>query len=237
MASSEVYASAAEIRASFDQQSGVDDAVLNRIAAAVSRLIDGFCGRQNDGFVAGSTATAREYAGDGRRHLWIDECIAITSVGIKQSITDSSYTTLNTNEWRGFRGDPKTPASLNFNALPYHGLMLTANARQYFFLNGAFLAPVGFPLSPDVPHPHDGGIYEPTVSVTAKWGYALEVPAPIKEAVIMQCERVYKREKGAMADALLTGDFGQMQYLSELDKDVKVFLKFSGLMRPTIGGR
>lgn len=236
MASEAVYATAAEIRTSIGQNSETADTHLLRIATAVSRLIDGFCGRQTDGFVALATAAAREYAGDGQRYLWIDECIAISSVGIKNSVTQAAYTTLEATEWRGFRGDPKTPSSLNFNGLPYHGLMLTANARQYFFLNGAFLAPLGFPLSPDVPRARES-IYEPTVTVTAKWGYSAAVPPTIKEACIMQSARVYKREQGAMADALLTGDFGQMQYLSELDKDVKVMLTKSGLMRPTIGGR
>lgn len=234
MPSSEVYCSAAEIRAAMKAVSTDDDAMLLAIAGAVSRLIDGFMGYAEDGFVAQSTATARVYPGSGRRWMWIDICTAISSVKVKEAVTDTSFgTTLATGDYRGFRGDPTNASTVNFNKLPHHGLFLSAAASQSRWLEGSY-SDSRFYFYNDRDGESDY-VFEPTVEITAKWGYATTVPAPIKQAAIMQCERIYKRQQGGMADALLSPDFGQSRFLSELDKDVKVLLNMSRLKRPQLG--
>lgn len=234
MPSSEVYATAAEVKNAMKGQSADDDGMILAIATAVSRLIDGHLGYAEDGMVALSTAAARVYPGSGGRWMWIDPCVSISSVKTKEAVTDTTFgTTLATTDYRGFRGDPKTPSSINFNRLPYHGLMLSASASQSRWLEGAY-SNSRFYFYNDRDEATDYA-FEPTIEITAKWGYAVTVPPIVKQATIMQTERIYKRQQGGMADALLSPDFGQSRFLSELDKDVKVLLNYSRLKRPQLG--
>lgn len=234
MVSDVKYCSAAEIRAAMDMNNKDDDAMLNVIAEAVSRMIDGHLGYQHDGFLASATASIREYAGSGTRWMWIDPCIEITGIRMKNSISDADFDIdLLTTDYRGFRGDPSTPGTVRFNALPYHGLMMTSSSSHGRWLYGAFADSARYFYND-----RDADLsfnFEPTVEITGKWGYAATVPAPIKQAAIMQSERVYKRQQGGMADALLSPEMGMSRFLSELDKDVKVFLNHSRLKRPRLG--
>lgn len=234
MASSEVYCSAAEIKTAMGMNSADDDVKLLAIATAVSRLIDGHMGYQHDGFVASASASARVYPGSGRRWMWLDACTEITGVRVKDAVSDSTYeTTLLTGDFQGFRGDPTTPATLNFNARPYHGIMLTAASSVNRFLLGAY-SNWSFYFYNDRDADSDYA-FSPTVEITAKWGYATTVPPVIKQAAIMQSERIYKRQEGGMADALLSPELGMSRFISELDKDVKVLLNYSRLKRPQLG--
>jgi hypothetical protein len=236
MPSSEPYCTPVEVRGQMKGESSADDTILTAMILAVSRFLDGYMGRAEDGFVALSTATARLYPGTGLRWLWIDECVSITSVKVKDAVTDTAYnTTLGAGEYRGFRGDPRTPNSVNFNRLPYHGLMLSAASRKSYFLEGSFQSINSYYNYND--RDRDiSEVFEPTIEVTAKWGYAVTLPPIIKQAAIMQTTRIYKRMQGGMADALLSPDFGQSRFISDLDKDVKVLLNMSRLKRPQFGG-
>lgn len=228
MPSTEVYCTAAEIRAQINGTSPSDDATLTAIASAVSRFFDGFLGHK-EGLVALSTATAKEYSTFGQSFCWIDECIEVTAVATKDAVTDTTYPqslTVGTHI-RGFRGDPKHRP--NFNDVPYHGLILLPNAPVSRFLDSRFSQMQGFPTYGD---DSTGEVNMPTLQVTAKWGYALTLSPIIKQAAIMHSTRVYKRIQGGMADALLSGDFGQSRFISKLDKDVQVLLEMSGLKRP-----
>lgn len=235
MPSTEVYCTAAEIRAEMNLNSTSDDTKLTAIATAASRLIDGYMGYARDGFVAPETAVAREFTSLPRRHAWIDPCIAFTSIYTKESVTDTTYPTqlVIGTDVRGFQGDPKSQF-VEYNQTPYHGILLMPNASRRVFVNGAYDNETGFPIHPD---DAAGAVYQPTIQITARWGHSEAVPAPIKQATIMQSIRIYKRGAGGMADALLSSDFTQQRFMSMLDKDVKVLLNFSGLRRTNMGGR
>lgn len=236
MVSNVAYTTASEIRASMDAASSDDDGQLTSLAMAASRFIDGYCGRMEDGFVASDTASARVYPGSGRRWMWIDEAIEIEEIKVKQSVTDPTFSkTLADTEWRGFRGDPQTPSTINFNKTPYHGIMLSASATITRWLEGAYWDSAFYFYNDRDSNTEEA--FEPTIEITAKWGYAATVHPIVRQATIMQAIRLYKRQQGGMADALLSGDFGQSRFLSEVDKDVKALLQKSRLIRPRFAGR
>ena len=201
-----VYAEAAELRAQPDSQITGQDDVLNVLLAAASRAVDGYCNRP-DGFVAEDTATARVYAGNGCAHVWIDECIAVTAVAVKTSVTTTTYTAWSAADWVTFRGDPARP---NFNRTPYHGLLVLPSGSHATFLNG-------------------GGL--PTVQVTAKWGYAEVVPPAVKQATITLAARWFKRGADYWADTIGNADYGTKEYRKVIDPDVAFMLKMGRFIR------
>ena len=86
-------------------------------------------------------------------------------------------------------------------------LIIGPNGDYATFTSGQFTFRKGFtPLEATTTR----GI--PKVKVTAKWGYAADVPDDIFEAIIMQAARTYKRLQGSMSDALASGELGQLLY-------------------------
>jgi len=133
------YGTVIELRARIDKTSVVDDTVLTAIIAAAQRNIDRACNRP-DGFEA-SVASARRYAGLGKPYLLIDECVAITLVEVKESATDTAYTSWLPTDWIACRGDPRSP---DFNTLPYDMIMVDPTGDEAIFTSGEFLARGGF---------------------------------------------------------------------------------------------
>lgn len=70
--------------------------------------------------------------------------------------------------------------------------------------------------------------------ITAVLGYSAVAPGPIKQAVITQTVRWFKRAQSAFGDVSAAPELGQLQYLQELDPDIKAMMLNSGLMRPTL---
>jgi hypothetical protein len=210
MTSTELYATIDELKAQVNKEYDDDDTVLTAIITAASRAIDNYCNRINDGFVAASSASARVFPGSGKAYQFIDECIEIETVGVKDSATDETYTTWTTDDWIGATGEPKMP---NFNRVPYNFIMIRLDTGSYTY----------FPKSPF-----------PIVQVTAKWGYAEVVPSSIKQATITTAARWYKRGQSSWADTLASGDFGQLQFRKVLDPDVQMMLRAGRYVRPAI---
>lgn len=221
------YATAQDLRGQINKLSTASDVDLTAILSAAERTINLFCNRP-DGFVALTTATARIYAGSGGTYQSIDECVEISLVAVKNSPTDSTYTSWAAGDWIPFRGDPKDP---NFNGLPYTMLMIDPTGDQAVFTGGKYNNLRGF--RPDAISQR--GV--PTVQVTAKWGYSVAVPADIKEACIMQAARWYKRLEGAMSDALASAELGQLLYRQSLDPDIKMILVNGRYTKPVVGRR
>jgi len=190
-----------------------DDAVLTALATAASRAVDNFCNRP-DGFVALTEATARVYAGEGKSWQTIDECTSVTEVAVKDSTTDDDYTDWTTADWIAFSGDPEHP---EFNRLPYTALMVGYDGDYAHFLNG-----------------RRGKHSVPTMQITAKWGYATDVPTPIKQATIITASRWYKRGEGGWSDVLASGELGMLLYQKMLDPDVKLILVAGRYVRPAV---
>jgi len=207
------YASISEIKAAINKTSADDDTVLTALATAASRAVDNFCNRP-DGFVALETATARVYAGEGKSWQTIDECTSVTEVAVKDSTTDDDYTDWTTADWIAFSGDPEHP---EFNRLPYTALMVGYDGDYAHFLNG-----------------RRGKHSVPTMQITAKWGYATDVPTPIKQATIITASRWYKRGEGGWSDVLASGELGMLLYQKMLDPDVKLLLVAGRYVRPAI---
>src|SRR3972149_2829745 len=99
------------------------------------------------------------------------------------------------------------------------------------FTGGRFAWRAGFRPDPDSVRQRG----TPTVRVTAKWGYAVSVPAQVKEACIIQTARWYKRGQSAWADTVANPDVGQLMYRKELDPDVKFILSDGGFVKPRLG--
>lgn len=193
---------------------------VTALLTACSEAINNACHRP-DGFVADSAASARTYVGSGKNYQRIDECVAITLVETKNSITDSAYVSWSASDWIAFRGSPKRP---NFNALskdepyPYTGVMVSLLSDTYSY----------FPL----------GLYtsvgQPNIRVTAKWGYAVTVPDAIKQATIIQATRFFKRGQAVWADALANSDFGEVRFVKKTDPAYDYLIQH-GFIKPQIG--
>lgn len=132
-------------------------------------------------------------------------------------------------DWMPFSGDPEEP---DFNSLPYDSLLIDPNGDESWFVSGRDWESLiwrtgrrGSRLLGNVP----------TVRVTARWGFAIEVPEDVAEACVMQAARWYKRLQGAMADSLANADLGQLMYVQKLDPDVAGILLDGAYRRPVTG--
>lgn len=222
------YATAAELRARINKvDTSKDVTVLTPLLSAAERNINLACNRP-DGFVALTSATARIYTGSGKSYQWIDECVEITKVEVRETVTDTDYTEWSSSDYIEARGDPKYP---DFNTTPYHLLVIDPGGDYSIFTNGQYSYVPGFPPEYDVVR----GV--PTVRVTAKWGYAVSVPADIKEACLMQAARWFKRFEGSMSDALASENLGMLLFRQSLDPDIKRLLVDGRYVRPSVGRR
>jgi hypothetical protein len=226
------YCTAAEIKAEINltDTAGQWTTWLTLLAQAASKVIDNFCNRQ-DGFDAIAVATERVYVGRGTPYCHIDECVQVTSVAVKDSSSDTTYTAWTaptTNlagdgDWIAAAGSYKTP---NYNTLPYTLLIVDPNGDEATFTDGRYTGLRGFRPTSDVVR----GI--PTVKVTARWGYSDLTPDPIKEAAIMQAARWFKRLQGSMADSLAAPEFGELMFRRVLDPDIQLILVSARFVKP-----
>jgi hypothetical protein len=203
------YATLTALKRYLEKTDTGDDTALNSLLAAASAAIDTYCKRP-DGFIALSTATARYYVGSGLAYQMIDECAAITAVAVKDSIDDSTYTAWLTTDYDYAAGSRESP---DFNRTPYTVLFCKPDGDYSTFTSGKM-----------------GRLRTPTVSVTAKWGYATNCPDQIETATMMQAARWWKRLQGAMADSLASPDMGTLMYLKQLDPDVQQILIGGGFV-------
>lgn len=220
------YCTAAEVRAQIDKTSAADDATITALIAAVEPAINNFCNRP-DGFEAGA-ATARTYGGSGKAWQWIDETESITTVEVKDSPTDDTYTTWTTDDWVAFSGSAKHP---NYNKLPYQALMVTASGDYATFTSGKFSGRRGF--RPDREEP----FVVQTVRVTARWGYSIAVPDAIKQACITQTAIWYKRGQSGFSKILASEALGTLEFDEELDPIVRLLLSSGRFIKPATGNR
>jgi hypothetical protein len=218
-----VYTDLTSLKAAMNKVTATDDAVLTATVSAVSRAIDAFCNRP-DGFVAEKHGyeTARYFPGSGKRYQWIDECVDVATVEVKDSPGDdeSEYvawvvgTVGVTDDADVFfaGGDPDYP---DFTNTPFQFLMCGANGDYSVFNKSVY----------------------PSVKVKASWGYSYTVPSQIKQACIMQSARWYKLVQGAMARATAGVDMGALLYPGQVDPDVKMVLQTGRFVKPATGRR
>lgn len=223
------YATIADWKNVTGKKGSTDDSAIELLLEVASRWCDDFCNRKRDGFVAVTTATARIYTGSGTTHMWIHDCVSVTSVAVKQAVNDATYTAWAAADWLAATGRPENP---DYNSTPYNLLLVNPVGDQSHFLDGRFSALRGFR-----PESNERGRGAPTVQVTAKWGYATTVPAAVKQATLIQAARWFKRGESAWADAVSSTDFQQLLFRRDIDVDAKLLLVAGGYRRPSIGGR
>jgi len=222
-----LYATPEELRNQTDKVVVADDPALEDLLRAASQSIDLFTNHP-DGFLALATATARPYTGSGTTFQFIGECIAVTLVEVKESVT-GTYTPWASTDWMAFTGDPDNP---DFNSLPFDALMIDPSGDQSHFTSGKWAGLRGFR-----PEEQDRGRAAPTVRVTAKWGYAEDVPPIIKTACIAQATIWFKRARSAWGDAAGNPEFGMLFYRKPLDPAIQTMLVESRMVAPAIGVR
>jgi hypothetical protein len=228
MASTALYATHTELRSQIEKDKNASDGVLDVLIAAASRAVDQYTNRIEDGYVAPTAAVARDYVGSGISSQMIDECVQIDSVAVKESITDTTYTAWTAADWLAARGSHRFP---KFYGLPYNLLVVDISGDESIFTSGwGYNASHLWNDYGD--HQHSGAAGQPTVRVTARWGYATTVPGPIKEATIMQAARFFERLKVGMADSLATTDLGELRFTQDLDPDVQFLLRLGRWVRP-----
>lgn len=222
------YCCAEEVKAQIEKTTTTSDAVIEMLIKAASRAIDNKCNRP-DGFVAlaSGSETDRTYAGSGKGWQYIDECVAVTALGVKDSPTDASYTAWLGTDYILARGDPARP---DFNRTPYNLLIVDPTGDYSHFTSGAYSYRPGF--RPDYDTGYRG---VPTVRVTARWGYAATVPDAIKQACIIEVARWLKRGQSAWNDALGSPDLGMLMYKQGLDPATVFLLEQGRYIRPALG--
>lgn len=229
MARTETYATLAELKGEIGKTLTGDDAALDLILQSASDAIDALCNRP-DGFLAVETASARVYTGSGGPIQWIDECVEISLVAVKDSATDDDYTSWVAGDWIGGAGDPRRPEFQPVTrGYPYCWIMVDPTGDYSTFTSGQFTTRRGFRPSHSVMR----GV--PTVQVTAKWGYAAAVPPRIRQACIIQSARWYKRAEGAWSDTVGNPEMGTLFYRQRLDPDLAAIILNGGLKRVALG--
>lgn len=235
------YANVTELRKRINKTSSADDGVLLALINSASNVIDRVTNRHIDGISAfyANTSSARVYPGSGRRWQWIDECVSITSVAVKDSVTDAVYTAWATADYLGFTGGIHAP---NYNDKPWSGIMCAPGGDYHVFTSGAYGADLcdawwGAEPASVISASTARAVTMPTVQVTAAWGVTATPPDEIREAAIMIAARWWKRLESAMSDTLASAELGQLLYTQPIDPDVKFILMNSRWYRPQIARR
>lgn len=219
---SAAYATVNELRLMVGITGESDDVEIAQILDGSARAINRFCNRP-DGFMADAVASARYYCGNGGPYMLIDETVAITTVAVKDSASDTTYTAWTTpttnmagdGDWMAATGSPDRP---DFNSLPRTLLIVDPNGDESKFTSGKYIGRSGFRPS------HTVSRGTPTVQVTARWGYSDAVPYDINMANLMQAARWYKLLQGTMARTLATPELGTLTYPGTIDPDVQGIL-------------
>lgn len=168
-----------------------------------SRLIDRATARPDGAFYA-SADSVRYFDGSGQREQWIGELAA-------------APTTVQVDE--GGAGTYTTWAGTDYILWPYNA---AADGKPYTRLdvdqlNGDKAVWYRFPRS---------------VKITGKWGYSVAVPEEVKQAVIIQTVRWFKRAQQAYQDVGAIVELGQLRFVRQIDPDVEFIVNH--LRRVTI---
>ena len=223
---SSAYATVKELRQHIGMTGETDDWELAQILDGTARTINRYCNRP-EGFVGLVNGSIRYYTGHGKGFLWIDECVAVSAVSVKDSPSDDedSYTswtvgTVGTTTSADVFAASGSPSRPDFNATPYTMLIIGINGDYSSFPYGAY-----------------SGRGVPTVAVTARWGYATSPPDDIRLANLAWAARLYKRLQSAMADTAGSTEMGTLFYRQALDPDIKTMLEGGRYVKPAIGVR
>lgn len=191
------YCTVAELKDWLQIADTRDDTLLDRIVSAVSRWIDGYCGRQ----FGLEPATARTYQPTSPYVLDIGDVGDQTGFLVK---TDPAGDGVYEITW----------AATDWQLLPVNAPTDGPEAAPWTELKavGAQLFPVVYGTLTRCDR----------VQVTAAWGWPA-IPDPVTQACVMQASRVFKRRDSPQG-VLGGGDFGVVRVTSRLDPDVEQML-------------
>ena len=190
-------------RLQFASTDTTDDSMLETIVTGVSRLIDNYTGRRFHSTAADET---RYYTAEfADLFLCPDDIISITTLA-----TDSDGDRTYEHTWTATTHYELEPANAALDGAPY--TRIAAAPRSFY------LFPAGMARG---------------VKIVGKFGYAAVIPTAVREACLLQCERLYKR-KDAIFGVLGSAEMGQMMVIPKLDPDVQLLL--SGYQRVRVGG-
>ena len=236
------YATNTELKARINKTGVADDATLTALIDAAGRNIDTAVGQYRPGlefYLAPTAASARIYAGSGVAFQWIEPCVAVASVAVKEDVDSLVYTPWATADWIAASGSYQPP---DFNGTPYTMLLVSPTGTQTVFTSGRTGGAARFDLAfamSDVASANYApiGAAFPTVQITARWGCSATVPPDIREACLMQAARWWKRFESAMSDALASGELGQLLYRQALDPDIRRILVDGRYVKLAVGRR
>lgn len=209
------YTTITNVKNQIEKSGSELDTVIAGFIDVASRAVDSYCNRSN--FLADTTATAKIFTGRGEPYITIPDCVEISSVAVKASRTEDTYTAWTSSDWIAASGQPDDP---NWNDTPYNLLIIDPNGDYVQFTEGRYAVP--------------RGVGVPTVQVTAKWGYSISPPAQIQQVVEMQVVRWQRRAKSAWADLTAMTQFGQMPYQPR-NLDIDLQLMLTRWIKPEIG--
>ena len=195
------YVSVATFKTHIGYEGTDKDALIALYLTAAENRIEEVCGRSQDGFVASETATPRVFVGNGQPWLYIDQCVEVELVEVKESISATNYIAWEPDDWEVANGGPERP---NYGRTPYELLIAMGTKR---FTSGRY------------------GRQQrvPTVRVTARWGYAAEVPAALEMLVLGQAARYFQRVRGTFEDAIVGPEGGAILF-RRMDADLQALL-------------
>lgn len=210
MAITNGYATLAELKARLDIDDTNDDTILESIIEAVSRFIESepVLYRTGSTEVRNSGGTGRLFYGQSQtryftathtRRIIVDDYTSISAIATDDDGDDSHETTWAASD---YLLHPRNAASKN---KPYTEIVVANNGDYYFPCNVT-----------------DG------VKVTGVWGYiastdTADAPKLIKEACLLQSERLWKR-KDAILGVAGSAELGQLTVIPKLDPDVALMV-------------
>jgi len=226
------YVTVAEVAAQSNISTTAYNDKLEVLISNVSSMINRYCQRPH-GFLADSSASTRLFVGSGNAVQYIDETPEITLVEVKDSITDTTYTSWAATDWIAFSGSTKSPNYQPITAdesKPYTKLAVLLSGNYVHFTSGlANHTRPGF-KPPMVRVTTDFG--QPTVRVTAKWGYAASTPVTVKQACLIEISRWFGQSEAGWTDTLASSDFQELRVSKDLHPITRMMLDKSGLKRP-----
>jgi hypothetical protein len=182
-------------RLNINDSDSVSDEMLEGVIEAVSRLIDDKCNRR---FWSDSSDVIRYYTAIGSDYLFVDDIASPSSdVGI-QIDTNGDGTFDDTFASTDFVLSPYTAET---DGVPYQKIEVSSSG-QYLF-----------------PAKVKKG-----VKVTAKWGWPTAVPNPIKQACLLQSERLFKRFSTPLGSESMTALGKQYLSIPSIDPDVEILI-------------
>ncbi len=180
---------------------------------------------------------------DGINEAWLDVTSEVGGgvyryslrTGTAGDVFSSGLTIGSTGDWIAFTGDPDEP---DFDSLPHTALLIDTNGDYEYFISGSVSRWDGRDYRRGMRRRGRSILAnQPTVRVTARWGYADSVPADISQASVMLAARFFKRLEGSMSDSLASTELGQLQFVQQMDPDVASLLVDGRYVRPAVGRR